>query len=170
MSEQKIEQKIRGGAGVRVSRYGAEHVISAPPRAWRWDPAWPVEYGGDFVTVGYGTVNGEEPVIKGVPISGDPKTGEQPRIKLEGFDSEDRAWVVVKVTADLATGKIAGLTVECVSAAGTSQIAGGGGAVGLHPLAVVTKRGVVHPVTFFHLRWALGYPPNDVKVVRHFFW
>ena len=166
------EQKIRGGPGVRVSRYGREHVISAPQRPWRWDPAWQVAYGGNFVTVGYGTVNGVEPKINGVLISGSTETGEQPKIHLESFDSEGRAWVVVKVTADMATCKIAqdGLTVECVSVAGTETIAGSGGAVGLHPLAVVTKRGVVHPVTFFHLRWAIGYPPNDLTVPRHFFW
>jgi hypothetical protein len=171
--------KIRGGPGVRVSRYGSSHIFSAPQKAWRWDPAFPVSYGGNFVQVGFGLVNDVEPTVKGVPVSGDLKTGQQPKIEILDYDAEGRAWVCLQVKVDLTTGKLAkegdSVTVVVKSSAGTQRVGGESAEVGLHVLAVVTKDGRVHQVTFFNLSHAIGYPTvdnlgNKSKVPRHFFW
>jgi len=169
-------QQICGGPGVLVSRFGDQVVLAGRERRGRIDPAFPVLFGGGFVQVGFGLVNDVEPTVGGVPISG--KDGEVPQIKIEGYDSEDRSWVMLKVTIDPQTGKFAkskdAVTVVSMASAGEQRVAGESDTVGLHPLAVLTPKRV-HQITFFNLRHAVGYPVADglgnfSKVLQHFFW
>jgi hypothetical protein len=187
-------QEIRGGTGIRISRYGDEVVLAAARSPKLWAPAWSVAWGATFVTVGWGTVNEVEPVVGGKPISGDlaAKDPQPPRIPIDknSFDKSGRAWLCLKVAVDEKTGKMVGAgsggsdgkdapTIEILSEARGQRVsgeqAGDGGRYGWHVLAVVMKTGVVHQVTYFPLQHAAIKPVidgigNRSKAWQHFFW
>jgi hypothetical protein len=163
----KPSDEIRGGSGINVSRFGKNVVLSANRHKEAFIPAFPVQFGGKFVSVGYGTVNGIEPTIMGVKIS-DPMN--QPRIAIGDDDSEGRSWVYVKVQIDLGTMQISKKpdSVTIVTEKTDTDL------VGYHPIAIISS-GIIHQITYFNLQHALGYPPINglgkvSGVPRHFFW
>jgi hypothetical protein len=112
-----------------------------------------------IVTVGRGTVNGFEPIVKGKPISGTAADGRlmqggQPQIEgaLE-FDEFYRCYVCIKIKINRETGKMATPPAEddltIVISKGTRLGHSYGNEYWLHPLATFSRLGVLAQVAYF---------------------
>lgn len=154
------------GPGIKIDRIGKDRILSALSKQSGYLPSWKISNGGTFVNVGYGTVNGIEPTIKSVPISGDLKTKVQPKIPLVSFDSEGRCCIAIQVTTDPKTGLIAKksdsvvdpVTIISTSALGPQGLTTAKKDTWLWPIALILENGFIHKITSFDLQFALGYP------------
>jgi len=162
----------QAGQGARISRMPGGFTVSfdAPPLSW--DHPFRCMMTGNAVTVSVGLVNGVEPTIGGVPVSGvdakgNPVSGGVPKLTIGSeHDSEGRNWIVVRVTTD-ASGKI--LKAEIATTTTWPQDLGP--LVSQHPLAVVkTISGsqTIWQQTFHNLGHQWLKP--SVGTGRHFYW
>lgn len=91
---------IYSGPGILVApRIGGGVTISA--RAWvrSFDHPWKTALNGAFAEIEPGLVNGFEPLIDGIPMSG-KDNGPRPRLKLDDslFDKTGRSWISIELT------------------------------------------------------------------------
>lgn len=170
-----MEQEIRGGPNVHVSRYGDQHVVSAQKPRYIFQAAFSPRWNGDTVTIGYGTVNGIVPLIDGKPIGGSLNNADTPKIKVEGYDEEGRSYVCIKVEVDEKTYKIkkGGVTIISTAQVGNRTVGeaetDANPLVGICPIAVATNTGI-HQIVYFNLNHAVGKPPMGPQTPQHFFW
>jgi hypothetical protein len=159
--------EVRGGLnGVQGSNMVEKDLEGNPKK----------KTGGDklIVTVGRGTVNGYEPIVKGKRISGMAADGRimqggQPQVEgtLE-FDEFLRCYVCIKIKVDLATGKMItppgepDLTI--VISKGTRLGHSYGREYWLHPIATYSKSGVLAQVAYFDY---MHYTSNNARY--HYF-
>jgi hypothetical protein len=151
--------EVRGGVnGVQGSNMVEKDMEGNPKK----------KAGGDklIVTVGRGTVNGFEPIVNGKPISGTGADGRlmqggQPEIVgLLEFDKYYRCYVCIKIRVEfieLGGGVVVGkmpippseedLTI--VISKGTRQAHSFGNEYWLHPIATISKMGVLAQVGSF---------------------
>jgi hypothetical protein len=91
---------IYSGPGILVSpRIGGGVTISA--RAWvkNFDHPWKTTLNGTSAEINPGLVNGLEPLIDGIPMSG-KDNGARPRLDLDDklFDKTGRSWISIELT------------------------------------------------------------------------
>lgn len=142
-------------------------------------PFRPALVGRDGVRLAKGLVDGFEPVIGAVPISGGGgKNLPPPTLRLTGDVANPRreSWVCVEVTptgegglAD-AEGQLAeGVKIEVVHRGEPTLT----GPVGRHPLALIVwganAPARIFPVTFFNLRYHRTSPAPGRGPRRHYF-
>jgi hypothetical protein len=144
--------EVRGGvSGVQGSNMVEKDLEGNPKK----------KTGGDklIVTVGRGTVNGFEPIVRGQPISGTGSDGRlvqggQPQVEgaLE-FDEFYRCYVCIKIKIDRETGKMPTPPAEddltIVVSKGTRLGHDYGNEYWLHPIATYSKSGVLGQVAYF---------------------
>lgn len=182
--------RVRGGSGIRVKETADGSIISAAEGPATWNHPFRVELLGSRARITPGTVNGIEPRIDGVPLSG---TDEDPppvlaweKLKL---GDDGRGYVAIELECD-AHWKIAPerLTVVQVAEFDTEDgepfedqsPALAGGVPGLpgrrarYPLALLIKRasGAVDAVQIVHFALQHRAAPRtaDATIARHFFW
>ena len=172
-------QRIEAGPGIRILRTAAGTCVSAnvPSPTFLGDFTVSLTEEGRFY-VARGFVNGIEPKINGIPITGD-KDNERPSLKLpKEFDKSGRAWALVQVTLNKQTERIdekARDSVVVVADKTTSSPAlirrgakrtADAPLVGRHPIAMFLKgedgRILTYQLSFFSLRHAFAKK-------RHFF-
>lgn len=165
-----MNQDIRGGAGIYVNRYGKQHVVSAARSLFRFQPAFAPKWDGESATIGFGTVNGFEPLIDGKPIS------EGGRLKINSYDAEGRSYIAIKVHVDSKTYKITDqsqVTIINTAATGSRSVqeeaSNGDPLIGICPIAVASNTGI-HQIVHFNLNHAIGVPPMGPQSPMHFFW
>lgn len=179
--------KVVAGLGARTKQIGQQVVVSAREQRHPWAPSWNIELttagGRSAVYVGRGLVNGLEPVVGELPISGKEsatKAGvefRRPPIELPlQWDAEGRLWLCLQVTVDargiivdkaqvtvVATAALSGLAGDAALTPGASQ-----GLVGWHPLAVVRNGVELHSICHFDLNHRAVQDSRGRW--RHFFW
>lgn len=177
-----MDKRIKAGPGISVMEItgrGAATIVSARRGAVMSAMAWEVGYGGDYITVGYGTVNEREPRFEGKLISGERgKDGVVRLTKIplpkDGWDSEGRQWLVLMVITGGKDkdGKEAEVpVVKFMGRAGDLDFPENEN-MGICPLAVIKKGGAVHQIEYFHLRYRKsGKVLSDGSGrVYHLFW
>jgi len=99
--------QIRAGDGVLISRSPVGVVISAKPSKVNFRGAFTTVLTADQVKVGKGYVNGLEPLMGKIPITGSDKD-PQPSLTLkeDKFDETGRSWICIIGRVDPKTGKI----------------------------------------------------------------
>ena len=159
---------IMPGDGVRIRRTPDGTMLSCSLWA-AWDHPFRVR-GSGSVTINKGLVDGIEPNINGVPLSGDPKKNKPvptlnittPKIGKDGI-----GWIAVEITVDPIKWKT--LTAEVVQ---VDTLSVQEKLKARHPLAALAQRDDqsvdIFQVEFFNLQHradgATGVPS------RHFFW
>lgn len=146
-------------------------VVSGDPGTGGFNHPFSVALIGGEVTVTKGLVEGMEPAINKVPISGDAKHS-QPRLKLNPSDVNEKgeSWVCVEVTP-YEDGKLDAKSLIEVVHRRTPFRADE--KVGRHPLALILwdaeKPRSVFAVTYFNLRYYRTTPAPGGGARRHFF-
>lgn len=136
--------RLIAGRGVLLTRTSTGTVVSVRAAVTGFTGAWDVQISGQEATIGRGYVNGKEPELKGVPISGTKEKGT-PTLKLDvtNYDKSGRSWIAIKATVD-ETGKIVepkdgkgdlGLTVVQ-----TASLEDPDDSIGLHAIAMLKRR------------------------------
>jgi hypothetical protein len=185
---QQPTPKVVAGLGARTTTVGSHVLVGAVPSRQPWAPSWNIALttaqGQTAVYVGRGLVNGVEPVVDGLPISGKENPTKQgvefrrPSIVMPVTgDAEGRAWLCLQVEVNeqgiiadpkkvtvVATGELPGL-------AGDAVVTTPGVAVGLtgwHPLAVLRNGVELHSICHFDLNHRAVKDSRGRW--RHFFW
>ena len=183
METKTDEFSVSAGHGVLVDRIAGNHIFRGIQKANNILPSWKITYGVSFFSVGFGTVNGIQPTINGATISGDDQTGSnylvQPKIKIDGYDSEGRTWGALAVTIDPKTGLISKtandpVTIVNITKASNNEIINSRKNVFLSPLVLITERGFIHKISNYDLQFSIGYPiqpsGGSAAVPFGFFW
>lgn len=180
------------GEGVRLRWTSNGTVVSFDGDPSKWAHPFKVTLEGNAAAIRPGTLNSVMPTIRGIPLNGDEKKGEDPP-KLEWkevmTDNEGRGWIALDLTLDEKDWqKIK--TLEIVQVANLSSVDGkvddkaptAGGVKSLpgrrirHALAMLRVRTTgateVFQIVYFNLQHRAQENPNTKKsnVARHFFW
>jgi hypothetical protein len=174
--------KVVAGLGARASRVGQTVILSSERAQDEWRPSWGLvvtwKNGKRAVEVGYGLVNGVEPMVNNLVISGrevkskDSVTFERPAVDLpaEG-DSEGRVWLCLQTEVS----ESGGLLAEKVTVIATAikpmmagDAAGDNPLIGWHPLGLVRNEVELHQITMFDLTYRAVKDSRGRW--RHFFW
>ena len=157
------------GAGTRIRRTPDGTTISATFRD-DWDHPFKVFFSGDSCTVNKGLIDGIEPTIKDVPISGDAaKKKGVPSLNLSHphLDKEGKGWVVIEIEVDedkWKTTKAAVIQVDSLKS--TEKLKG------RHPIAYLTQESDTDlkcfQVEYFNIQHRTD--GKDKTPTRHFFW
>jgi hypothetical protein len=175
MERELLALRVVAGRGLRaqVSPLG---TILAADASFFYSHAFEVRLAGTQATVGLGTVNGVEPKIGEVPISGDAKKGGlAPRLDLDAKVAGKGlvSFIAVEAEPD-ALGQILDTTPLVVVHTATDKInEQDGRIVGRQPLARVrwTAAGTVRDafqIVHHNLGYARTFPLTGKP--RHFFW
>lgn len=99
--------QLYGGRGILLSKSSLGTVVNVREQVVGFVGAWDVQRKGSVVTVGLGLVNGLEPLINGIPITGNEKEGKPSlKLRLDRFDKTGRSWISLRVKIDPETGRI----------------------------------------------------------------
>lgn len=163
----------QSGANTRITQNPGGFIVNFDPVSGNWSHPFRVLQQGKSITVEPGFVNGLEPTIGGIPISGidskgKPVTGGPPKLSLTtDSDSEKRSWIVL----DLGIGSN-GTTITSAQIVQTAEFPttlGSGKA--RQPIAVFkTVNGTpkLYQIVFHNLGYQFLKPSNGTGV--HFFW
>lgn len=125
-----------------------------------------------------GKINGKEPTISGMPISGDQDTGKIPELSIPAKGSKEGSWVVIKVTVN-AEGAIQTAEIEHSETLGSNFFSGDASLSpqeGKVPIAFVKRNKVGDFQKFMqntthHLMYkVVEETKNNVSKRRHFFY
>jgi len=158
--------RIESGRGIRIRRTINGTIVSANIPNPVFLGAFTVSLvdGGQF-SVARGFVNGIEPKINGVPITGE---GEKPRPTLkvpQSFDKNGRAWALIEVKINKNSLRIDPEDPESVVIKADKSLTSSDRLVGRHPIAMFVQVGsgqvIKYQLSYFSLRHAFNN--------RHFF-
>lgn len=158
-------QQLSAGRGIRLIKSENGTIIKAAVPTQAFVGAFYVTPVSDNeLIVGAGYVNGIEPTIDGVKISGDGEA--QPKLPMPTEFEDNRAWVYVEVTVNEESMRIDAEDPEAVKmVTGTSAVTDDK-LKGRHPVAMLLKLkdGSIgsRQISFFSLRHA-------IKSYHHFF-
>ena len=160
------------GTGIRLTESELGTVISAEDGGASFSHPFTPALSGTGIYFSKGLVNGVEPVINGVPISGDAVKG-QPLLALEVAQMDAvtlSSWACVEVTPKT-DGSLDPKAPPVVVHRNTPV--SNDPALGRHPLALVLwQNGAparVFEVTYFNLRYYRTTPAPGQGLARHFF-
>ena len=157
------------GSGTRIRRTPDGTTISAT--FWDdWSHPFKVNYAGSACTVSKGLIDGVEPKIKDVPISGDSKN-KQPIPVLDvshpKLDKDGHGWIAIEIEVDADKWKTTAASIVQVD-----SLKSDAKLKGRHPLAFLTKKAddsiECFQVEFFNLQHRTD--GKDKTPTRHFFW
>jgi hypothetical protein len=158
--------RIESGQGIRIRRTINGTIVSAniPNPVFLGAFTVSLVEGGQF-SVARGFVNGIEPKINGVPITGQDEK-PRPTLKVpQSFDQSGRAWALVEVKINEKTLRIDQEDPESVVIKADKSLASGDRLVGRHPIAMFVQADggqiIKYQLSYFSLRHAFNK--------RHFF-
>ncbi len=183
---------LRSGPGIRLRQTPDGTIISGPDAGPAWDHPFNVSLIDSRAKITPGTVNGIEPRIDDVPLSGtdddEPPVIEWDRLNV---DDDGRGYIALELTCD-EKWKIKPELLTLVQVAyfdsedgeeppeGSGGPASAGGVPGLsgrrarYPIAMLRQRASGHVDVFQIVHFALQHraqPRNEAaEVARHFFW
>jgi len=174
--------ELFAGPGILLTpRIGGGVTISARRAVTGFAHPWEAFVSSNQAEFNLGLVNGIEPTIGGVPMSG-KDGGPRPKLTLstELFDSTGRSWLSLRLTRQTDASKVSKIAkLELIQTdiylgqdGGTPEVSEG---VALEPIVMLKRAakdraglGVVHQIRFFHVtnwRVRLDNPGGP----RHFF-
>lgn len=169
--------RLLPGPGVRLTTTERGTIISYDGLAASYQgPFHPTLSAGDvFVSPGF--VNGFEPKIGKIPLSGGEKH-EEPRLTLDPAVLEpnaDRTWISIEVEVDDDGRMTEETRLEIVHRPDNATRDNRDGVeIGVQPIALVIWAGKqpsrVLPVVHHNLAYARTFPAPGDGVPRHFFW
>lgn len=99
--------RIRAGDGVVISRSPLGVLISAKRNLSSFRGAFRISFEGEKIKVGRGFVNGLEPLIEKIPITGTDKLPPPSlALKEDKFDETGRSWICIIGKVDPKSGRI----------------------------------------------------------------
>lgn len=150
-----LENRVMPGSGTLLAATPLGHTVSAAPAGGKWNhPFKPTLYGAGL-RFALGLVDGIEPTIGGVPISGGPGGAKQPTLAIEAgtANAAGESWACIELQTDEKGDLAEGSAIEIVHR-GEPFVSRG--PVARHPVAVVLwKNGRpmrALAVTHFNLR------------------
>ena len=164
-----LSQRPMRGVGVRVRQSPQGYVHSLDRRGKGFAHPFRAALSGMRVSVERGVVEGYEPVIGSVPISGDADNA-RPLLELSDLGRQE-TWVCVEVYPEedntLTKEKPPKIVHGEVPTLRSRTI-------GRHPLAMVVwlegRPVQLLQITYFNLRYArINFDSTEIGVVRHFF-
>jgi hypothetical protein len=163
----------QSGANTRITQGPNGFSVSFVPAGLNWDHPFRVLQSGKSITVSPGLVNGIEPTIGGVPISGVSAQGKMlvggaPKLTLgSDYDAESRSWIVLEVEiGGNGTTILEAKILQTATFPTTLETS-----MARHPLAVIKNTSgtpVIHQITYHNLAYQFLKPSNGTGV--HFFW
>jgi len=174
--------RIFSGPGILISpRLGGGITISALPNNKAFDHPWRASLSAKEALFEPGRVNGIEPTINGIPMSG-RNGGDRPRLALSEslFTPTGESWLAIELTRNDA-GKIVSLRivqVERLDSGGDLRFVDGGSPeikpnVALEPIALLYRGiekvgfGQLRQIRFFNATWRVNL--TNPGGPRHFF-
>lgn len=160
-------QKLESGRGILLRRTSEGTVVSANVPSPVFIGAFHVSQATDnSFFVGRGFVNGIEPTINGVRISGEERR-ERPEVRLpKKFDKQNRAFIWIEITVGK-DGRIDPEKAESCIVGADDKRTGGDRLKGRHVIAMLKKNGEAGPVQIFQVAF-FNYR-HAYKEGRHFF-
>ena len=161
--------RILPGNGVRIRQTPDGTLLSCT--LWDdWNHPFKVISAGDTATIAKGTVDGIEPTIDDVPISGDAKKKKPvPLLDLSNpkFDDDGHGWVAIEITCDPLKWKTMKAEIKQVD-----DLTDQDQLKARHPIALLTQNANGSLNTFQIEFFNLQHRADGLTGVptRHFFW
>ena len=161
------QARIISGDGIRLRQTPDGTLISSS--TWKpWNHPFKVSLSGTSATIECGLIDGIEPTIKDVRISGEEGKA-QPKLEFKSpkFDKDGRGWIAVEVTCEKEKWNVASTTMVQVG-----DLKSDDPLKAVYPIAMLRRTAdsiSLFQITFFNLQHRAEAKEGGAAA-RHFFW